>query len=362
MSTDEELKIEQELRDIYYDPLMGYQSAEKLYQKAKSKGLKVTQKMVKKWLKTQDTYTRFKPFITKHKFQKTWVKDLADQIQMDLVDMKKYSRQNKGYYWILTCVEILSRYAFAIPVYRKDTKNMIKAVEELLKQFHNRFDKYSKFAQFDEGKEFYNVGVRQLLKEYNIEYFSTAFGSKKASIVERFNRTLKTSMWKYFYNEDTNNWLDVLDSLVKNYNNTKHRSILMKPVDVNEENKHIVWTTLFGHPLGKLPLPKFKIGDTVRIADYKPVFTKGYEANYTEEIYKIRQVFRGDLNTYKLEDLLGDEISGKFYEQELSAVNKKDDMYKVEKILRRKKNMVYVKWKGYDNKHNCWIPESSIHK
>ena len=116
---DQEILTEQELRDIYYDPSEGYRSAEKLYRKAKDTGLNVSRKSVKIWLKSQDTYTRFKPVIRKHKYRKTFVKGLADQAQLDLVDMGKYGYKNKGYRWILTAVEILSRYAFAIPVYRK---------------------------------------------------------------------------------------------------------------------------------------------------------------------------------------------------------------------------------------------------
>ena len=178
---DKEFVIEQKLRDIYYDPSAGFQSAERLYQKAKDDGLSVSRRIVKEWLKTQDTYTRHKPIVRKHKFQRTFVKDLADQIQMDLVDMGKYKNQNKGYYWILTAVEILSRYAFTIPVYRKDTKNMTKAVGDLLEEFKERFGKYPNVAQFDEGKEFYNVGVRDLLTKNNIEYFSQTQSEKQLS-------------------------------------------------------------------------------------------------------------------------------------------------------------------------------------
>ena len=116
--------------------------------------------------------------------------------------MRKYKKQNKGYYWILTAVESLSRYAFTIPVYRKDIKNMTKCVDGLLKQFKERFEKYPKVAQFDEGKEFYNVGVKELLKEHSVEYFFTNSG-RKAAIVERFDRTLKTAIWKYFYSKVT---------------------------------------------------------------------------------------------------------------------------------------------------------------
>ena len=154
--SDKEFAIEQGLRDIYYDPKTGYQSAERLYQKAKEDGLKVSRKTVKEWLITQDTYTRYKPVIKKHKFRKTFLKNLSDQMQMDLVDMGKYANKNKGYRWILTAVEILSRYAFASPVYRKDVKNMTKAVKELLRKFKDRFGKNPDVVQFDEGKEFYN--------------------------------------------------------------------------------------------------------------------------------------------------------------------------------------------------------------
>ena len=191
----------------------------------------------------QDTYTRYKPLVKEHKFQKTFVKDLADQTQLDLVDMGKYASKNKGYWWILTAVEILSRYAFTIPVYRKDTKNM--AVDLLLDNFKTRFGKYPNVAQFDEGKEFYNVGVRDLLKSHNLDYFST-HSNKKAAIVERFNRILKKIMWKYFYSKGTYNWIDVLGGFSKNYNNTKHSSILMKPKNVNKTNENMVWITLYG--------------------------------------------------------------------------------------------------------------------
>ena len=143
---DKEIEVEQALRDIYYNPNTGYQSLERLF--------------VKEWLKSQNMYTIYKPVV-----RKTFVNHLGDQIQMDLVDMGSYKNQHKGYYWISTTIEILSRYAFAIPVYRKDTNNMTKAVTELLKQFKDRFDDYPKVAQFDDGKEFYNVGVKTLLEK-----------------------------------------------------------------------------------------------------------------------------------------------------------------------------------------------------
>ena len=250
-----EIITEQELRDIYYNPSKGYQSAKKLYQKEKEKGLGISRKMVKEWLKTQDTYTRYKPIVRKHKHLKSLVKNLEDQMQMDLVDMGKYGSKNKGYRWILTAIEILSRFAFTIPVYRRDTKNMTKAVNILLDSFKKRFGRYPNVVQFDEGKEFYNVGVRELLRSHDIDYFSMQ-SDKKAAIVERFNRTLKTMMWKYFYSKG------FTERLTKNYNNTKHTSIHIKPKDMNKTNESMVWVTLYRSPSGNLPLPKFRVGDT----------------------------------------------------------------------------------------------------
>ena len=165
-------------------------------------------------------------------------------------------------------------------------------------------------------------------------------------------------MWKYFYSKGTYNWIDVLDELTKNYNNTKHSSILMKPVDVNRSNKDLAWVTLYGSALGKLPLPKFRICDTVRVSKYKTIFSKGYEANFTEEIFKVSRVLRGDPNMYEIEDHEDEPIIGMFYEEELSAVNKKDDTYRIEKVLRKRKGMALVKWLGYDSR--SWIPIEDI--
>ena len=122
----------------------------------------------------------------------------------------------------------------------------------------------------------------------------------------------------------------------------------------------MVWVTLYGSALGKLPLPNFRIGDTVRVSKYKSVFGKGYKANFTEEIliFKVTRVHRGDPNVYEVEDHEGESIIEKFYEEELSAVDKKDDTYRIEKILRKRKGMALVKWLGYDSR--SWIPIEDI--
>ena len=106
---DNDIMKEQGLRDIYYSPKSGFQTPEKLYLRAISDGLEVTRSQVKKWINEQDTYTRYRQVFRRHKFRQTYVQTLGEQLQMDLVDMSKYNDKNKGYRWILTSIEILSR-------------------------------------------------------------------------------------------------------------------------------------------------------------------------------------------------------------------------------------------------------------
>jgi len=131
--------------------------------------------------------------------------------------------------------------------------------------------------QYDKGKELHNEKVKNLFKETDIEYFSTD-SDKKASVVERFNRTLKTRMWKYFTAHETRRWIDTYDRLVEGYNNTFHRSVKMTPIKASKpENSPLVWYNLYGAYLAaEYGQPKFKVGETVRISKYKTVFDKGY--------------------------------------------------------------------------------------
>ncbi|CAB4019499.1 integrase core domain-containing, partial [Paramuricea clavata] len=182
---------------------------------------------------------------------------------------------------------------------------MVPAVKQVLEKFYERFGRYPKVARFDEGSEFYNNGVKALLGEHDFRYFSTRLTGKKAAIVERFDRTLKTRMWKYFteqkFTEKKKKWIDVLPNFVHSYNHSKHRTIGMKPADVNETNKDKVWTKTYGYPLSHFPEPKFKVGDRVRDKIYRGTFDKGYTSNYTDDVYVVSEVFR--VVNKKMEDI-----------------------------------------------------------
>ena len=229
---------------------------------------------------------------------------------------------NDGNKYILTAIEILSRYAFTAYQKEKSRKDTAVSMRKIFEEFKEHFGDYPDVVQFDDGAEFLNPPVKNLLAELDIQYFSTlvrrtgyhlssrknaqgvrpsiwgkyTLFQRKASIVERLNRTLRNMMWKYFDNHNTQQWIHILDDITHNYNNSYHRSIKMKPNQVNEENSEKVWMTLYGeNAMTVPPKPKFKIGDIVRVEKYlrNAGFTKGYTVNFTDEDFKIIGIYRG---------------------------------------------------------------------
>jgi len=180
----------------------------------------------------------------------------------------------------------------------------------------------------------------------------------KASVVERFNRTLKNNMWKMFTFAGSYKWIDELQHLVSEYNNRKHRTIGMRPIDVTPKNAERLLSTVYRHV--KIAAPaKYKIGDSVRVSKFKTVFEKGYTPNWSTEVFKISTVQQTNPVTYLLQDSRGNPIIGGFYEHELLKT-KHPDVFLVEKILRKKGNRVFVKWLGFDNSHNSWINNNNV--
>lgn len=286
--------------------------------------------------------------------RKTQMMGIEDTLQADLVEMIPYASKNKNMKYILTVINIFSKKAYARALKNKTALEVTRAMTSILNSMNHPIQK----LHVDEGKEFYNTPMKKLLQQRNINIYST-FTTKKAAIVERFNRTLKNKMWKQFSLRGSYKWIDILQSLVSDYNQTKHRTIKMKPDDVTRNDENFLLNTVY-KPIETIPSKaKFKIGDFVRISKYKHVFSKGYTPNWTTEIFKIRKVQKTSPITYLLIDLLGNFINGSFYTEELQ-LTKCPDLYLVEKILRRKGDKLYVKWLGLDNKNNSWIDKSKI--
>ena len=209
----------------------------------------------------------------------------------------------------------------------------------------------------DKGSEFISKHFKEFLKRAGIKLYHTE-NEEKSSVVERWNKTMKNRMWKMFtVNNNTVYW-DKIDKLVNDYNNARHSSVKMTPIEASKKkNENKVWSNLYGDSIYLKPgKPKFSIGDKVRISKYKrKVFDKGYTPNWTEEIFVIDKVLPTKPVTYSIVDLMGESIKGSFYEQELQRA--KQQTFRIEKVIRRdnKKKLALVKWSGYPDKFNSWV-------
>ena len=173
--------------------------------------------------------------------------------------------------------------------------------------------------------------------------------AEKFVFAERFIRTLKTKIYKYLTSISKNVYIDKLDDIVNEYNNTYHRTIKMKPVDV-KDNTYIDFKKEVNDKD-----PKFKVGNHVRISKYKNIFAKGYTPNWSEEVFVIKKVKNTVTWTYVINDLNGEKIIGTFYEKELQKTNQQE--FRIEKVMKRKSDKLYVKWIGYDN---GWIDKKDL--
>ena len=159
---------------------------------------------------------------------------------------------------------------------------------------------------------------------------------EKSVVTERFIRTLKTKIYKYMTAISKNVSINKLDDIVKEYNNTYHKSIKMKPVDIKDD-VHIDFKKEINDKD-----PKFRVGNHVRISKYKNTFAKGYSPNWSEEIFMIKKVKNTVSWTHVINDLNGEEIIGTFYEKELQKTNQHE--FRIEKVIKKKGDKLYVKW------------------
>ena len=266
----------------------------------------------------------------------------------DLADMTALSKDNEGVNFLLLVIDIFSKYGWIVPLKNKKGETVANALKTIFKE------RKPEKLWTDKGKEFYNKDVKDLIELYSTE------NEEKSSIVERWIRTMKEKMWKYFTDNNTYNYMNILPELVEDYNNTVHSSIKMTPIDASKKkNELTVWRNLYPDRFKINELtPKFSVGDEVRITKKKKVFEKGYTTRWTEEIFTIKEIQNTNPITYKLEDLQGEEVKGTFYEPELQKTEQQ--IYRIEKIIKKKKNKSLVKWKGYSDKFNSWVDNKDL--
>ena len=288
-----------------------------------------------------------KPIIRKFKKRKVYSAFKDNIWGADLADMQLLSKYNKGIRFLLGAIDIFSKYAWVVPLRDKKGISIAKAFQIILKQSNRKSNK----IWVDKGSEFYNAFFKKWLRDNDIVMYST-HNEGKSVVAERFIRTLKSKIYKYMTSISKNVYIDKLDDIADEYNNTYYTTIKMKPDDV-KDNTYINADKEINNKD-----PKFKVGDHVRISKYKNIFAKGYMPNWSEEVIDIKKVKNTVPRTYVINDLNGEEIPGTFYEKELQKTNQEE--FRIEKVIRQKGDKIYVEWKGYNNSFNSWIDKASL--
>ena len=222
------------------------------------------QNEVKNFLRSHEAYTLHAP--ARKRFARNYYKasKVDDTWQADLCDMRHLVKDNDGYNYLLTVVDVLSKYAWAVPLKSKTAESVKNAFAEIMQE------RKPKNLMTDKGKEFVNAVVQKFLKDNGIHFYTSNNPDIKAGIAERFNRTLKTRMWKYFTHMKTRKYIDVLPNFLYAYNHARHSSIKMTPTQALDNEREARRNLYAGKPKEQ-QAPKLAVGDHVRISREKSI-------------------------------------------------------------------------------------------
>ena len=276
---------------------------------------------------------------------------------IDLIIMIKYSKQNKNYKYNLTVIDFFCKYSWCYPLKTKKSEEIINSFNDIFKKSKRK----PSMIQSDEGTEFTNNKTQTFFKNDNIKWYHTFNRDIKCSICERYNRTILNKIYKNFTLNNNTIWINDLNKLTNEYNNSYHRSIKMKPIDASlKVNENIVRNNLYNFKYTNKKT-KFLIGDKVRVSLLKNTFEKSYTSNWSQEIFIIDDIKTSNVHYYFLKDLQGEKIDGMFYEQELLKT-KQNELYIIEKIIKKVGNRYLIKWKNYPDKFNSYVNQNDIVK
>ena len=316
---------------------------------------------------SNDIYSKYKPFRKLRSYNPTYVRRKRELFQSDITYFKSPDQlvtDSGGYGYLLTVIDCFTKYVWVYPLERIDADSITLNLKKL---FTNLEELPTNFNS-DRGKEFKNRKVEALMREHNINfYFSTS--ERKCSIVERFNKTLQQLVYKLLAQKNTNNWVQVLPHAMKIYLNRKHRTTKFSPVDAEKpENEEAIQDTFeekYQKAEANRNKPKFKVGDTIRIWVHRDKFIRAYHANYTHEYFTISEVLTNmPQPRYKAKDLLDDPLDFILHQNEIVKYTPTgEEMHKMEVLRRRTRNgrrECYVRWLGWPDKFNQWIPAADV--
>ena len=250
--------------------------------------------------------------LLEHFFLKKVYSFVRDNIWIvDLADKQSLSKYNKEIKYLLCATDLFSKYAWIVPIKDKQGTSIVNTFQKIILE-----GRKPNKIWVDQGSEFYNNSFENFLKINNTEMYST-YNEGKSVVAERFIRIMKNKIFKHMTVISKSVYYDVLDDIVNKYNNTVHKTIKMKPIDITCDSY-----AKYNEDFNKKD-PRFKLGDHVRISKCKNIFAKGYAPNWLEEVFVVSKIRNTVPWTYVVNDLNDEEITGSFFEKELPKTSQK---------------------------------------
>ena len=311
----------------------------------------------KEWSEKQNAITQHCCARKRFPRRRVLVFSTGDLFQVDLMDFQSLAPSNNGYRFVLVAIDVFSKFAWAVALKRKTAEEVLRGLEIIVK------DMTPKKIQCDRGLEFFNRRIETWLKARKIEMYATYNYDMKACVVERFIRTFKGHLYRYFTEKSTDTYFRVLPDIIQSYNRSYHRSIKMTPCEARKPmNESLVYDNLYRQcRKDHHAPPNLKVNDAVRVSRYPSAFLKSYTKNFSTEYFFIDSVERTQPVVYRLRDLTGERIKGTFYQQELKKISVDSNAsFEIEAVLAEKGNKFLVKYLGWPNKFNEWLPKKQV--
>ncbi len=372
--------IDAYLTGVYYNPGHpgSYSGADKLYRTAKSEGHnEVTLDVIREWLAAQDVHTLHRSLRRKFPRNRVVVSGIGAQYDSDLADMTNLAQYNNGYKYFMATIDVFSRYLWVVPMKGKTSSDAVAALKQMFETAP-----VPRLFRTDKGGEYCNRRVSQYMNGIGSHHFVTQ-NDPKSNYAERVLKTIKGRITRHFTHTQSYKYVDVLDDIVRAYNNTYHSSIKMTPTMVDKDNEIDLWRHLYppldgtrsskssrtGHKHAKVKPFALAVGDHVRLSHIKSKFDREYDQKWTGELFKISQRFRREgLNIYRVDDYNDSPVTGTFYVEELQkVVISPDKVWKIAKIIKSRKRRgrareVLVRWLHWPPNHDSWVQASEVKK
>lgn len=364
-------KYDAYLKSFYYNPKApgSFSSYTKLWggvknDPAKPKDLQLAD--VKNWLTLQDTHLVHARPPSHFKTQRTVVEYIDMEWQTDIIVMTSLAKQNRPFKYILVIIDVFRRFLFTRPLKTKTATETAKLFQEVI----DVNGKAPEQVSSDQGGEYRGRPFQEMLKTNHISHF-LCYGPHHASICERVNQTIEHRLYKYFTENATTRFVDILQDITYSINNTVHSTLKRTPASINEDNEAQVYHDVYEKfviQAAQQPLNyKFKIGDLVRISTVRSPFHQGYKTMWTEEIFSVSNLIPSRPERYRLKDLLQHEILGSFYQEELqrsTADTTESVKYVIDRVISYKTvrgvKFAKVRWYGVPQKFDTYIKKTDL--